>query len=152
MNARVHGLVALGTILVAPVSLCQAGNGEVRAFVQKHCVECHDAESRKGGLELANLKFDLADPVNFATWVKVNDRVAAGEMPPKKKPRPALKELARFTNSLADSLISADRERVATEGRAVQRRLNRYEYEESLRDLLSLPYLEVKDYLPEDSE
>src|SRR4030095_16339173 len=32
------------------------------------------------------------------------------------------------------------------------RGLNRYEYEETLRDLLSLPYLEVKAFLPEDSE
>src|SRR6185436_9723498 len=33
-----------------------------------------------------------------------------------------------------------------------QRRLNRYEYEETIRDLLSLPSIEVKGFLPEDAE
>jgi len=44
------------------------------------------------------------------------------------------------------------RRKVAAEGRATKRRLNRYEYEETLRDLLAMPYLEVKAFLPEDSE
>jgi hypothetical protein len=73
-------------------------------------------------------------------------------MPPKKKPRPPGGELKAFTNSLSAMLLNADLARVASEGRAMQRRLNRYEYEETLRDLLSLPYLEVKSFLPEDSE
>src|SRR6185295_12747342 len=72
--------------------------------------------------------------------------------PPKKKPRPDAADLNAFTNSLCSSLLAVDRAKVAKEGRATQRRLNRYEYEETLRDLLSLPYLEVKAFLPEDSE
>ena len=35
-------------------------------------------------------------------------------------------------------------------GRTVMRRLNRVEFEYTLRDLLELPWLEVKDLLPED--
>src|SRR5262249_49687047 len=68
------------------------------------------------------------------------------------KPRPATGELRSFTNSLCSALLLADRARISLEGRATQRRLNRYEYENTLRDLLSLPYLEVKSFLPEDSE
>src|SRR5262249_41071201 len=49
-------------------------------------------------------------------------------------------------------LLKADLARIAIDGRAIERRLNRYEYENTLRDLLSLPYLEVKSFLPEDSE
>jgi hypothetical protein len=41
---------------------------------------------------------------------------------------------------------------MAGEGRSVWRRLNRYEYENALRDLLHLPWLEVKDRLPQDGE
>ncbi|MDB6108746.1 MAG: hypothetical protein JWR69_496 [Pedosphaera sp.] len=98
------------------------------------------------------LKLNLTEPANFATWVTIHDRVSAGEMPPKKQARPATAELRLFTNSLSSALLAADREQVAREGRATQRRLNRYEYEETLRDVLSLPYLEVKQFLPEDSE
>jgi len=41
---------------------------------------------------------------------------------------------------------------MAREGRATRRRLNRYEYENALRDLLHAPWLQVRDSLPEDGE
>ncbi len=121
-----------------------------KPFLQKYCFECHDADTKKGGLNLEALQFDLA--TNFNQWVKIADRVATGDMPPKKKARPDGKDLRTFTNSLSSSLMTFDLAKVAQEGRATKRRLNRYEYEETLRDLLSLPYLEVKAFLPEDSE
>jgi hypothetical protein len=49
-------------------------------------------------------------------------------------------------------LLETDRARIAKDGRATKRRLNRYEYEETLRDLFSQPYLQVKNFLPEDPE
>ena len=124
----------------------------VRQFIDQHCVECHDAEKKKGDLDLTALKFDLANPTNFSKWVLVHDRVSHGEMPPKKKARPETGELAAFTESLSSSLVSAEQSRLANEGRATQRRLNRYEYENALRDLLHAPWLQIKDSLPEDGE
>jgi hypothetical protein len=84
--------------------------------------------------------------------VLVHDRVAAGEMPPKKKARPDPAELEAFTQSVASALTAVEQERSAREGRATQRRLNRYEYENALRDLLHAPWLQIKDWLPEDGE
>ncbi len=127
-------------------AICPA---ELHPFLQKYCLECHDTETRKGGLDLEVLPFDLTN--QFDEWVKVADRVANGEMPPKKKVRPAATDLSTFTNSLSASLRAFDLAQFRAEGRATKRRLNRYEYEETLRDLLSLPYLEVKNFLPEDT-
>ena len=123
-----------------------------RAFAAKYCYDCHDSETKKGGLDLTALPFNPNNVTNFTVWVKMHDRVVSGEMPPSKKPRPVPKDLAGFTNVLFSALLTADRAKVADEGRATQRRLNRYEYEDTLRDLLSLPYLEVKAFLPEDTE
>src|SRR5436190_14435988 len=123
---------------------------ESRPFLQKYCFECHDADTKKGELNLETLKFDLK--TNFNEWVKIVDRVGSGEMPPKKKARPEATDLRSFTNSLSGSLMAFEAAQIAKEGRATKRRLNPYEYEETLRDLLSLPYLEVKAFLPEDSE
>src|SRR5207249_1508854 len=50
------------------------------------------------------------------------------------------------------SLVSVEQARMAKEGRATRRRLNRYEYENALRDLLRAPWLQVRDSLPEDGE
>jgi len=122
----------------------------LRSFLDAHCVDCHDPESRKGGLDLESLGYELGDSKNFERWVKVLDRVTAGEMPPKKSPRPDAADRSRFVESLQSSLRDSERSRIARDGRATRRRLNRHEYENVLRDLLSAPWLEVKEMLPED--
>src|SRR5687767_3652466 len=63
------------------------------AFIETHCASCHDDVEKKGGLDLTALALKPEDPKNFATWVKVHDRVSAGEMPPKKKKRPPATEM-----------------------------------------------------------
>src|SRR5687767_2945267 len=94
-------------VAVATASLGASLPPNSREFLAKHCFECHDAEVKKGGLDLTALKFDPANSTNFSTWVLVHDRIREGEMPPKKKPRPATAELEALTNFLAASLISA---------------------------------------------
>ena len=123
-----------------------------RMFLNKYCFECHDAEVKKGGLDLTVLKLNPANGTNFSAWVAVHDRVSSREMPPKKKAQPEPSELTAFTESLATTLASAEQARMAKEGRATRRRLNRYEYENALRDLLDAPWLQVRDSLPEDGE
>ncbi|MDB6033913.1 MAG: hypothetical protein JWM16_4251 [Verrucomicrobiales bacterium] len=142
-------LAFLGLFLVLPVA---AAGPDLQPFLQKHCFECHDSDTKKGGLDLASLKLDLEVSTNFSKWVAIYDRVEQGEMPPKKKERPEATELESFTQSLASTLTATERKRASHEGRATQRRLNRYEYENTLRDLLQAPWLQVKDSLPEDGE
>src|SRR5678815_787757 len=79
----------------------QSAPPRLQSFLQKHCLECHDADAKKGGLDLTALSFDLANRTNFSTWVTVHDRVANGEMPPKKKARPDAPELKAFTQALS---------------------------------------------------
>ncbi|MCB1064922.1 MAG: DUF1592 domain-containing protein [Verrucomicrobiae bacterium] len=124
----------------------------VATFLDKHCYECHDDVSEKGKLNLLDASFDPADTRNFELWAKVFDRIDQGEMPPKEEPRPEANETAAVALALADTLIAADQERKDTEGRMRLRRLNRVEYEYTLRDLLNLPELEIKEMLPPDPE
>jgi hypothetical protein len=147
----------LGLLVLSFRPSCLLASGEiepakVRGFISAHCFDCHDTDTKKGGLDLASLPFDPKDPQNFARWITIHDRVTAGEMPPKKKPRPPSSELRSFTNTLGSVLLIQDVSRIQKEGRATERRLNRYEYENTVRDLLSLPYLEIKSFLPEDRE
>lgn len=125
---------------------------KLTTFLDQHCVECHDADTKKGNLDLTALKLDLQDRKTFAEWVKVHDRVRDGEMPPKKKAQPAKEEVTAFLQDLAQPMIAADQKRGAEEGRSTWRRMNRLEYENTLRDLLSAPWLQIKDKLPEDGE
>jgi len=150
MKRTVAGLSGCWLLLaVAPGWATEAAG--VSAFIQANCADCHDSETKEAGLDLTALEFAPASPENFGLWVKVHDRVQKGEMPPADSERPQPEELDGFLQFVSASLLTADRERVAAEGRATRRRLNRFEYENTLRDLLSLPALEVRDFLPEDS-
>ena len=143
----------LALLLAAAAPLC-AGElpSDCRRFLETHCTECHDPDSKKGGLDLTGLKFDLASPTNFTEWVLVHDRVNKGEMPPKKKAQPEASERGKFVGSLARVLVAAEQKRLDAEGRSTERRLNRYEYENAVRDLLHAPWLQIRDTLPEDGE
>jgi mono/diheme cytochrome c family protein len=50
------------------------------------------------------------------------------------------------------TLAASEQALIASEGRATQRRLNRYEFENALRDLLNVPWAQVKDKLPLEAE
>ena len=122
------------------------------AFVSDYCTSCHNDVSKKGRLDLTGLAFDPSDPANLAVWIKVHDRVKAGEMPPRSRARPDAARQKAFVEGLARSIVAAERAALAGEGRAIRRRLNRQEYENALRDLLGVPWAQIANRLPEDGE
>lgn len=139
----------LFSFLTGVISLAAASAGaqSPNAFFQKHCFNCHDADARKGGLDLAALATDLSKPDAMRTWVRIHDRVRDGEMPPPKKSQPIAAEKSAFLSSLASDLTKAD---LAQKG-TVLRRLNRVEYETTLRDLFDTR-TELAELLPEDGK
>jgi mono/diheme cytochrome c family protein len=140
------------TLLCGVALADDAPTSAAAPFFDQYCGECH-YEDANGGLDLTVLEFEPGNRDNFATWVRMVDRVMAGEMPPKKrKERPAPADVAMFTGKVSSALTAFEREVTAREGRAIQRRLNSYEYENALRDLLSVPWAQVKDKLPHDGE
>ncbi|MFO1451026.1 MAG: DUF1592 domain-containing protein [Opitutaceae bacterium] len=126
--------------------------GVVLDYTDRYCSSCHNDEDKKGRLDVGSLTSALTSKPDLETWVKIHDRLAAGEMPPEEKPRPDAAETAAFLQALRDTLVAHESERVRREGRATQRRLNGYEYENALRDLLSAPWLQIRGQFPDDGE
>jgi hypothetical protein len=124
----------------------------LRPLLVKHCMECHDGETKKGGLDLASLTFGLERQETFSQWVKVHDRIRDGEMPPPKKAQPSPADRTALLSTLEKSLTAADAARQKREGRNPVRRLNRVEFENTLRDLLGVPGLKVLNDLPADGK
>ncbi|RFC47985.1 MAG: Protein of unknown function DUF1592/DUF1588/DUF1587/DUF1595/DUF1585/Planctomycete cytochrome C [Verrucomicrobia bacterium] len=120
-------------------------------FLDQHCVECHDADVTKGGLNLLDLAFEPKRPQNLAIWQRVVERVHHGEMPPAKEPRPDPDQAKAFVAALTKPLLEADRADLAENGRVRTRRLTRLEYEHSLHDLLGID-IPLVGLLPEDPE
>lgn len=121
-------------------------------FFAAHCVSCHDADVKKGGLDLAALKFEPSNVDNVALWVKIHDRVAAGEMPPKNRPRPPVTDATAALKVVHDDLVAAERKAAAADGKTRLRRLTRAEYENTMRDLFDLPGLPLQIDLPPDGQ
>ena len=121
-----------------------------RKFADRHCLGCHGPDVQKRKLRLDTLPAKFADKDTATTWVKVLDRLSHNDMPPKNKPRPAEKDVKSVVTGLRNRLHQASLDKQKLEGRVVLRRLNRTEYETTLRDLLATP-VRVKDLLPDDN-
>ncbi len=144
--------VGLSAAIAQPLA-AEALPVQVNRFIEKHCTACHAGDEAEAGLDLSKLSTDLErldDPATFALWVKVHDRVQAGEMPPNSVERPGAAEIKSMLQDLGKSLQKRQAARQLAEGRVPLRRLNRSEYENTMRDLFSLSGLEVKELLPED--
>ncbi len=116
---------------------------KVRPLIEAHCVDCHGPDVQKG-------KLRLDGEINMATWIKVHDRVAAGEMPPKKadQPPPTLRD--ESLKILHEALQAASLEKQQTQGRVSIRRLNGTEYENTVRELIGTN-VKLKELLPAEN-
>ena len=134
-------------LLPAPLFAAPAGfDDTVKPFVAAHCVACHGAKAPKGDVRLDTLAADFKDSKTAATWNAVREQLRDGTMPPKKHPAPPADAKKAVLAWLAANL------RTAPPAAPVVRRLNRVEYENTLRDLLGLPGLDVKETLPADGD
>jgi hypothetical protein len=140
------------TVLVAMLSAGRpaAAATPLEAFFEKHCYSCHSGRDPEAGLDLAVESRDFSRPEVVRRFTRIHDRIARGEMPPADVERPPAAELRAVTTWLDESLTQADARRIAASGRARMRRLTRAEYEHTLRDLLALPRLDIREMLPAD--
>jgi hypothetical protein len=134
-------------LLLLPLTASAADfGGDLLPFLEKHCLECHNDLTAKGGLDLqAALDGGLEGTGPVHLWTRIHDRVRDGEMPPSKQPRPDAGETGAFLERLAPDLAVADR----SLSEVVLRRLNRVEYEYTMRDLFGIE-VDLVDLLPED--
>ncbi len=119
-----------------------------QAVVTRYCITCHNERSRIGELSLE--KADIANVgANAELWEKVVQKLHGNLMPPPGRPRP---DEASFTSLVAYLESSLDRaaELNPNPGRTeALHRLNRAEYRNTVRDLLSLD-IDVGSMLPAD--
>jgi hypothetical protein len=153
MNGRMTFIAILGLACAACTTRAAGPDvAGVEVFFERHCYACHSGQKPEAGLDLATFSRDLGDPASVAMFVRIHDRIAAGEMPPADEERPGAAEIDTVTRLLDERLLAADRARIARDGRLRMRRLTRLEYEHTLRDLLALERLEIREMLPPDGQ
>src|SRR5437879_7015634 len=143
-------LLSLGGIVIC-VSLTLGQNPAPgpapRALIDQYCVTCHNQRTKTAGLML-----DKMDPAHVTqdreAWEKVVRKLRAGMMPPQGMPRPNGATYEALTLALESELdrAAAAKPKLSTPG---VHRLNRTEYANAIRELLSLD-IDPAAYLPAD--
>lgn len=107
-------------------------------FVKTHCFDCHQGNGAEAGLDLQAISSDLTQPESFDNWVKVFDRIKAGEMPPKDSSQPTPRDRSAFLKEASDWLGDHQRNEYKRLGRVRGRRLTNKQLERTLQDLLGI--------------
>jgi hypothetical protein len=120
-------------------------------MIRENCVGCHNAVKLKGDLDLERF---LDQPANAAlknreVWDLVIQRLKAGEMPPPGRPAPASEQVAEATQWIEQQYALQDGQGPTDPGRVTARRLNRYEYNNTVRDLLAVNLHFANDFPPD---
>ncbi len=136
-------------LVMNPSLLAQQMSARSLQLLEAQCGSCHSGESAAGNLDLSQLSADLHQPENHDQWIRIFDRIQKGQMPPADAERNE-SQLAELLLLLGSVLQAADEQAIRIEGRGPLRRLTRMEYEQTLRDRLQLPALDVRDLLPEE--
>ena len=136
---------------VAPLS-AQDFQKDIQPFLNKYCTDCHDAEQAKGHLNLEAFKDDSRFFRDQRIWREVVNQVVSGEMPPvKKKVRPSPAEIEHLQTSVHKLLANAIAKAKPDPGDVTIRRLNRLEFNNTIRDLLYLDENFSADFPADDT-
>ena len=133
---------SLGLVVVAglcPFLAAQDFRKDVQPILEKYCYDCHNAEKAKGHLDLEAFKDDARFYQDQRMWRQVVAQVVAGEMPPAtRKTRPTQDEIAALNVGVRGLLGKAVAKAKVDPGTVTIRRLNRAEYNNTVRDLCYL--------------
>lgn len=120
-----------------------------RALLTSHCHRCHNAKISKGKFRVDDLPIEIGTVETAERWQKVLNVLNAGEMPPEGEPALTASAKADFLDDLANVMVAARKRLSDQRGTITMRRLNRREYQNTLRELLGVE-ISVAE-LPADS-
>ncbi len=125
---------------------------DVQPFIAKYCADCHDAELAKGHLDLESIQDDSRFFRDQRIWREVVNQVTSGEMPPvKQKVRPTPAEVEHLQTSVHKLLANAISKAKPDPGDVTIRRLNRLEFNNTIRDLCFLDENFSADFPADDT-
>lgn len=137
----------LSLIVGIPSHADEAFKNTVAPFITEHCTSCHGPDKQKAKLRLDTLPADFSDPQIAEKWKEVVNAVNGHEMPPEEEPQPSVNSANQFASWLENQLALAEIKKRST--RVVLRRMNRTEYNHTIRDLVGVDFNPAERF-PED--
>ena len=133
---------------VSPLSKRFADAG--LTFVRKYCFECHGEQDVKADLSLFADNNVASVVKRRAVWESVVEMVSTGQMPPSEKPRPEQADSDKFVAAINALFEDHDLHAPPDPGRVTVRRLNRVEYNRTVRDLMGIDFNAAEDFPSDD--
>jgi len=109
-----------------------------RAFLKQYCFKCHGPDKQKAKRRYDQLPSTISTLDELELWQEILDQLNLAEMPPEDEMQPAKPQLLEAIRSITQS-IAAARPRFAQQARHTPlRRMNSWEYRQTIGDLLGL--------------
>ena len=153
-RARPTLSLSLGTALflaaaARPSAAAAADN--IQPFLSRNCTPCHNATVRNADVDLTRYPTPAAILQDAPTWEKAVVKMRTRQMPPPGWPAPDPADVEAVARWIEDAFARADREAPPDPGRVTARRLNRTEYDNTLRDLLGVALDLARDFPQDDA-
>lgn len=126
-------------------------NKSVVPFMKTYCIDCHSGDNAESDFDLEKYRsFDDVTTVGRKKWSSLLDMLVTGAMPPKDADQPPTEELQAMLKWVQDALANVDCSGPVNPGRETIRRLNRIEYQNTIRDLVGVDYKATESFPADD--
>jgi hypothetical protein len=126
----------------------QAQDDPSWSMLQQYCTECHNAIDWAGGWAFDTLTQEDI-PADAKIWEAAVRKLRGNQMPPPGNPQPTQKQIETFIHWMEGTLDAKQHGPQA--GHVPVQRLTRFEYANSVRDLLGVE-IRVRELLPPETE
>lgn len=136
------------SLLPFVVSAAPDFKNELKPLLEKYCYDCHGEKKQEAGIELHHLE-TLEDAYrNHRMLERLADEIRTEEMPPfEAKREPSKAEAQKMYSMLKEITDAVSQGKVRrSPGRTTIRRLNRNEYNYTVRDLLGINFMPGRDF------
>ena len=141
---------AIGLGSAAPGQTPTSYTAQAAPLLAKYCGACHNPGRTQGGVDVSRFGVDAAFVIDGKTGRKILENVEGGSMPPDDAPQPTPAELAKLVAELQSVVAKAGCALNADPGRVTLRRLNRVEYNNTIRDLIGVDCRPADDFPSDD--
>ena len=135
---------------VPPADVSQQFADQIRPLLADYCEHCHGGNQPEGKLALDQFRDATSIAQNTGRWRTIAERLRDGDMPPEGEDRPEPAQLESLTAWIEQQVAAAERQQVRDPGRVTVRRLNRVEYNNTIRDLVGLDFHPASDFPADD--
>ncbi|MDB5292197.1 MAG: hypothetical protein JWL69_3438 [Phycisphaerales bacterium] len=126
-------------------------DSQVKPFLAQYCFQCHGNGKHKGDIVLDGYTTLASIQKDHRVWGTVADVLSQKAMPPENKPQPGEAQSGEVVRWISQAMSLCDCSGPRDPGRVAIHRLNKNEYNNTIRDLVGVDFEPAKDFPADDT-